>query len=248
MTYARKMRKKRSEERFFRCLTLFEALTLLTISNDLKRHQTRKRQTPLPFTFQFSPFTLALMLGVIRIAADLPEVGAHRLLAVSGVPLCEEGLLVGSDVHQVCFTCLDSGCYCGEAGTSVKLFRCRQGGTFVAVCIKRVDALTVGVLRCCRTVSHHQIITVVVPVGLFRAFQCALDILYTRRANFCFCHSRSAIGSQRKGQPHSRLAWAPRPPSLFEAKSQLASPPLSPPQTAFGLVYVGDPLCRLRGV
>ena len=24
---------------------------------------------------------------------------------------------------------------------------------------------------------------------------------------------------------HSRSAWAPRPPSLFEAKSQLASPP-----------------------
>lgn len=46
-----------------------------------------------------------------------------------------------------------------------------------------------------------------------------------------------------RGRPFSRSAQAPRLPSLFEAKSQLASPPLSPKIRNFR-----DPLCRLRGI
>ena len=85
------------------------------------------------------------MLRIPRVAADLPQVGLHGLLAVRLVLLREEGCLVGRDVHQVLRASENSRCHCLEARTDLQFTSRQRRATLVAVGVKRVHALTIGV-------------------------------------------------------------------------------------------------------
>ena len=135
---------------------------------------------------------LAVLL-VVGLSADHPQIRFHGLFAIGGVLLCEESRLVLGDVREVFLTLEDHRCDCTEAVADVDFFGRHRSAAFVAVRIERVQTLAVRVSRCCRTVRRHQIITVIVTVLFLRSFQCALDILYTRRAYFRFCHSLLAM-------------------------------------------------------
>ena len=139
--------------------------------------------------------SLAVVFLIVLLAADFPEVRVHRGLAVRSVLLRSECGLVSTDLHQI----LCAGCHGCTNGCKTVAFRylictCRCTA-FVAVGVERVQTLAVRALGRSTAVGCHQIISVIVTVHLFRSFQCALDILNTCGAYFCFCHSRSAIGS-----------------------------------------------------
>ena len=160
----------------------------------------------------FSAFSVRLAVSevlVVLVTADFPIIGLEGLLAAREVLLGDEGLLVGSDLGEVAFTLLNHRRYGRETQTCCCLIRRDRRGTFVTVCIEGVDALTVGVLGRCTAVRHHHVVAVVVTVHFLRSFHCALDILDSCGAYFCFCHSRSAFADQPSAISHQLSASTP---------------------------------------
>ena len=131
---------------------------------------------------------LALMLGIIRLAANFPQVSLHGFFAAGRVLLCREVDLILSDQVQIALTSLHSSRYSGEACAYIQLVGRQRGGTFVTVCFEGVDALTVGVRGCRSAVGGNEIVTVVVTILFFRSFQGAGDGFDTRRTYFHNCH------------------------------------------------------------
>ena len=70
---------------------------------------------------------LAVVGSVILLAADLPQVRAHGLLAAGSVFLRQECILVGRDLRQVALTSLNQRCYGCEALASLQLIAGRLG-------------------------------------------------------------------------------------------------------------------------
>jgi len=127
---------------------------------------------------------------VVLCAADCPEVSPHGALAGGGVALCLEGLLVGGDLGEVALTRFHHRRHLGEAGAYGLLLGGEGRGALVGVRVAGVETLTaVGVLGRCRTVGSDEVVTVVVTVHFLGFEECALDVLDTCRADFCFCHS-----------------------------------------------------------
>ena len=128
------------------------------------------------------------MLGIIRLAADFPEVSLHGLLTTRLILLSREVDLILSDRVQIALTSLHSSCHGAEACASIQLVGRQRGATFVTVCFEGVDALTVGVRGCRSAVGGNEIVTVVVTILFFRSFQGSGDGFDTRRTYFHNCH------------------------------------------------------------
>ena len=136
---------------------------------------------------------LAVLLRIIDVAAYLPQVGIHGLFAGSQILLSQEVKLVLTDELEVTLAGVNHGANRRETLASGEFFVGGQGGTVVTVTGERIDSLTIGVLGWSRTVGHHQITAVAVPVYFLRFLQGALDILNTRDTDFCFCHFARAM-------------------------------------------------------
>ena len=150
-----------------------------------------------PLVLHASLARLRSVLLIVLLAADVPVVRFHGLDTAGRVLLCEEGCLVGCDLHQVFAARTYHAAHFREARASCELFRLRHRRTLITICCEGVDALTVGVGRCGGAVSHHQVVAVLVTVFFLRSFKGALDVFDSSGTHSCFCHSRSAIGSQR---------------------------------------------------
>ena len=126
------------------------------------------------------------MLGIVGIAADFPEVGLQGLFATGSVFLCDEGSLVGRDVHQVGLACRNGCTDCGEAGTSIQFLGGRQGAAFYFA--PDIDAVTVRVLGCCyamRTKQHFCARVLSVLARFAERSRYRVDT----RAPFYMCHN-----------------------------------------------------------
>ena len=73
---------------------------------------------------------------VVGGGADAPEVSLEGLLAVSIIFLCEEVLLVGVDIHQVLFACLNGCSDSCEASACPELIAVRSCAAVVSQEIK----------------------------------------------------------------------------------------------------------------
>ena len=146
-----------------------------------------------PLVLRASLARLRSVLLVVRVTADFPQVGLHGLFAVGQVALCEERSLVGIDLHEV--FCAQAYCvaYLGEARTDSQLLGGRLGRARVAVRVKGIETLTVRVSGCSLAVNGYEVVAVVVSVLLFGALERSGDGFDAGRADFDFCHSRSAI-------------------------------------------------------
>ena len=137
---------------------------------------------------RFPDGSLACMLGVVLLAADLPKVRLHGFLTTGLILLRREVDLVRSDLREILLTSLHSSRYSGEACASIQLFGRQRSAAIVTVCFEGVDALTVGIRGCRGAVGGNEIVTVVVTILFFRSFQGAGDGFDTRRTYFHNCH------------------------------------------------------------
>ena len=83
-----------------------------------------------------------------------------------------------------------NGC---ETSASCELFGAGLRGALVAIRVKRVHALTIGVSTRCHAVRRYQIVSVTVTVLFLRSFHCARDRLDSCRAYFHYCHNSKKI-------------------------------------------------------
>ena len=131
---------------------------------------------------------LALMLSIVLLAADVPEVRVHGLLAVRLILLRLEGDLILRDRHQVALTSLHSRTNCGEASASVELIGGHRSGTVVLA--YHVDTGADGVGRRCYTVGSQQCAGVItVRRALFRSLGQKAGYELNTLGPFYFCHS-----------------------------------------------------------
>ncbi len=121
---------------------------------------------------------------IIFSAADEPEVGLHRLLAVRQVALCEEVNLVLGDLGQVLFTRRYHRTYGLETLTSSHLFRFERRRTLHF--LSQIQSVTIAALRSCRTVCTKQHLCTTVLSVLSGFTQCARHMVDTRTP-FYFC-------------------------------------------------------------
>ena len=131
---------------------------------------------------------LAVVLGVVRVAAYFPEVSFHGLFATGGVLLLEEGLAILSDLREVFDALVDSCLYLGEASARCEAALRLADVYTVGVSLADVETRAVGVLGSCGAVRTDQVITVAVTILLFRFCQGALYELNTRRISY-FAHN-----------------------------------------------------------
>ena len=75
------------------------------------------------------PQWLPVVLLVVLLSADAPEVCLHGLCTGSGVQLREEVLLINDDLGEVGLACPNHLCYGGETLARLQLLRARLGGT-----------------------------------------------------------------------------------------------------------------------
>ena len=97
------------------------------------------------------------MLGIVRIAANLPEVSFHGGFTTCGVALCEESLLVLVDLHEVRFTSVDGACYSRETCLSGNFISGVRSRALVSVCLADVQTCALGVLCGSRTVRAGEV-------------------------------------------------------------------------------------------
>ena len=135
---------------------------------------------------------LSLLL-VVLLAADVPEVGLHGLLAVGEVLLGEEGGLVLGDLGQVFLTLDDHLSDRLEAETDSALVVRERSGTVVAVFACDIDTNAVRVLRCGYAVRTDEVGAVLVAGFLDRFGHRAAYVLDT----VCIlynCHNCEYLG------------------------------------------------------
>ena len=129
------------------------------------------------------------MLCIVLVAAYLPEVCFHGLLAAGGVLLCDERSLIGSNLTQVTRTGADSCLYFDEAVASCDLISAQRSTTFVAVSSGEVDTLAIGAGRRGYSVGSYEVGTVGVLTFLDRFGQrTGYGLKQWTRCKFC--HSR----------------------------------------------------------
>ena len=131
--------------------------------------KTEKAHFLSAFSFQLITRRRLVLRLVVLLTAHLPEVCIHGLLAVGEVALCEEGLLVGSDLGQVLFTRLYHRTDSLEALTSSNLFHLERSGAVVRGSRLDVEAQAVRVLRRSFAVRTDNVVTVNVT-GFLRRF------------------------------------------------------------------------------
>ena len=131
---------------------------------------------------------LTVVLSVILLAADLPQVRAHGFLAAGSIFLRQECILVGRDLRQVALTSLDQRCYGCETLASLQLIAGRLGAALVGVGLADIDSRTLVALGRRGTVRADEVVTMLVTILLLRFCQGSVDILDTRRISY-FSHS-----------------------------------------------------------
>ena len=172
---------------------------------------------------------------IVGFTAHLPHVGLEGLAATGEIFLRLEGCIVGLVGAHV----LGANSYgttdSRETSADSQLVRRDGSATLVGVLVLYVEALAFGIFGRCGTVRHDDVVAVRVTVLLDWSFDCALDVLNTTGANFCFTHIVFGNGSHGLSVPRS---------------SGLPMPPLFGPQTAFVLVCVPrkDVLLAVGGV
>ena len=160
---------------------------------------------------------------IVGLTADLPQVGLEGFLAVGRILLCRKGSIVGLVGAHVLGTGSDCATDSRETCADSQFVRRDGCATLVGVLVLYVEALAFGIFGRCGTVRHDDVVAVRVTVLLDWSFDCALDVLNTTGANFCFTHIVFGNGSHGLSVPRS---------------SGLPMPPLFGPQTAFVLVCV----------
>ena len=176
--------------------------------------------------------TLRLIVGF---TADLPQIGLEGFFAVRGILLCRErGVISLIGAHVLCTSC-HGATYCRESCADSQFVSRDRRGALVGVLVLYVEALAFGIFGRCGTVRHDDVVAVRVSVFLDWSFDCALDVLDTTGANFCFTHIVFGNGSHGLSVPRS---------------SRLPMPPLFDPQTLRWFVSRERkaPPCRLGGV
>ena len=139
------------------------------------------------------------VLRIVRVTANLPQVGAHGLFATGGVALSEEVRLVGRDLHQVLAARTYGCCDFREARASCELIRLRLGRAFVLT--YHVDAGTNRVGRRCFTVgSQKRVRMVAVRVTCLGAGAQKARYILDTFCPFNFCHSLLAITRATSGK------------------------------------------------
>ena len=137
------------------------------------------------------------MLLIVGCCADRPEVRLHRLFAAGSVLLSEEGSLVGRDVLQVVLT-FSNGCRNGcETSTNCQLFVGWKGRARDRTQAAEIDAGAVRRSGWCFTVGGEHHLLVLRMGRLLVDFVQRTADGFEHRCIRGFCHSRSAIGSQR---------------------------------------------------
>ena len=126
--------------------------------------QEKKEKSPdlSDFSFEEGSGGLVAVFLVVGLTFNHPVPRFQRLLATRQILLRHERSLVLGDAHQVRFTGLDRSGNCREASANCELLAGRLRGTFVAVRLKRVHALTIGVGRRSYAVRRYQIVSVTV--------------------------------------------------------------------------------------
>ena len=130
---------------------------------------------------------LALVLRIILLAADLPQVRAHGLLATGKIFLRQECILVGRDLRQVSPTSLNHRSYGCETLASLQLIAGRLGRAEELA--YHVDAGAGRVLGGCYPVGSQERVAVR-AVGL-TSFGTARQKAGNEVNTFCplnFCH------------------------------------------------------------
>ena len=130
---------------------------------------------------------LTLVGSVIRLAAYLPQVGLHGLLATGKIFLRQEVLLVLRDLREVTLAVLDHQRYGCEALTSLQLIAGRLGRAEELA--YHVDAGAVRVLGGCYSVGSQE--RVAVRAVRLSSFGAARQKAGNEVNTFCplnFCH------------------------------------------------------------
>ena len=130
------------------------------------------------------------MALVVLVAAHLPEVGVHRLLAVGEVLLCEEVNLVLGDLRQVFLTRRYHRSYRLEALADSHLFRFERRGTNRF--LPQIDSVTMRAGCRCLAVRTQQHLLVVVLTTFLHFVECSGNIINSV-APYYFCHSLLAM-------------------------------------------------------
>ena len=138
---------------------------------------------------RFPDGSLAIVLGVVLLAAYFPQVRTHGLFTIGLILLRREVDLVLRDLREIFLTSLHSSCYSGEACACIQLLGRQRTRTLVRSALTDVQAGAVRVLRCSGTVGTDQVVTADVAVFLLRFCQGTLYILDTRRIGY-FSHSK----------------------------------------------------------
>ena len=120
---------------------------------------------------RFPDGSLAIVLGVVLLAANLPEVRAHGFLAIGLIFLSREVDLVLRDLREIFLTSLHSSRYSGEACASIQLCGRERSGTLVHISLADVQAGAVRVLGSCDTVCTQEVRATRVTIFLFRLSQ-----------------------------------------------------------------------------
>ena len=139
------------------------------------------------------------MLRIPLLAAYLPQVRPHGLLAAGGVLLRQEVILVGRDLRQVALALSNHRGNRCEALTSLQLVAGRLGRAVVSIGLADIDSRTLAALGRRGTMRADQIVTMFVTVQLFGFRQSALDVLDTRGISD-FSHLNSGVDNPYAGR------------------------------------------------
>ena len=148
----------------------------------------RSGQTP------YSTLLRARMLVVVRRELERPEVGFLGTLATRLVFLCQESDVVRTDLRHILCTGRDCSSYSREAVANPHLVRSGRSGTFDLLSQEQSVTITTRGRRYTVRAEQHLLTAM---LSAFTGFtQCAGYGIDTGTPIY-FCHSRSAIGSQR---------------------------------------------------
>ena len=135
---------------------------------------------------------LAVVLRIPLLAAYLPQVRPHGLLAAGSVFLRQECILIGRDLREVALAGLDHRGNRCEALASLQLVAGRLGRAVVSIGLADIDSRTLAALGRRGTVRADEVVTMFVTVQLFGLRQSALDVLDTRGISD-FSHLNSGV-------------------------------------------------------
>ena len=139
------------------------------------------------------------MLRIILLAADLPQVCPHGLLAAGSIFLRQEVILVGRDLREVALAGLDHRGNRCETLACLQLIAGRLGSAVVSIGLADIDSRTLAALGRRGTMRADEVVTMFVTVQLFGFRQSALDVLDTRGISD-FSHLNSGVDNPYAGR------------------------------------------------